>query len=65
MNTDPKIYGNGFDPKVLKDVKDLGEKIEKATSSEEVLKLRTQRLYRGMELNATTYGRPYRGLYPY
>lgn len=65
MNTDIRIYGNGLNPSVLKDVKDISKKIEETKDADELLKLRMQRLYRGMELNTTTYGRPYRGLYPY
>lgn len=65
MNTDPRLYGNGCDPNVLKDVRDLSEKIENATSSEEALKLRLQRLYRGMELNAGVHGRAYGAYFPY
>ena len=65
MNNDIRIYGNGFNPEVLKDVKSLNEKIEKEQNSEEAMKLRLQRLYRGMELNTGLSIRPYRGYYPY
>lgn len=65
MNNDIRIYGNGFNPEVLKDVKSLNEKIEKEQNSEEIMKLRLQRLYRGMELNTGLSTRPYRGYYPY
>lgn len=65
MNTDPRLYGNGYDPKVMKDVRDLSEKIEKASSQEEAMKLRLQRLYRGMELNAGYSGRAYGAYFPY
>ena len=43
----------------------LNEKIEKAEDQEEILQLRMQRLYRGMELNSTPMTRNYRGYYPY
>jgi hypothetical protein len=49
----------------LKDVRDLSEKIESASSSEEALRIRLQRLYRGMELNAGVYGRAYGAYFPY
>ena len=65
MNNDIRIYGNGFNPEVLKDVKSLNEKIEKETDPEEELKLRLQRMYRGMELNTGLNTRPYRGYFPY
>lgn len=64
MNCDPRIYGNGFNPNVMKDIKSINEKIEGEKNSEELLKLRLQRLYRGMELN-TGYSRPYAGYFPY
>jgi len=65
MNNDIKLYGNGFNPEILKDVKSLNEKIEKEKDPEEVMKLRLQRLYRGMELNTGIMGHPYSGYYPY
>lgn len=64
MNNDPRMYGNGLNPEVIKDVKELNEKIEKEKDAEELLKLRMQRLCRGMELN-TGVIRPYRGYFPY
>ena len=60
-----KMYGQEYDPSVLKDVKEITDKIEKTTDSEELLKLRTQRLYRGMEMMSTPMTRNYRGYYPY
>jgi hypothetical protein len=65
MNTDPRLYGNGYDPNVMKDVKNLTEQLEKATSEDEALRLRLQRLYRGMELNAGYTGRAYGAYFPY
>lgn len=58
-------YNNEFNPEVFKDVKSLNEKIEKESNPDEALKLRLQRLYRGMELNTGIIGRPYGGYYPY
>jgi hypothetical protein len=65
MNTDIHIYGNGFNPEVVKDVKDINEKIEKEKNADELLRLRMQRLLRGMELNNGLTTRTYRGYYPY
>ncbi len=65
MNTDIHIYGNGFNPEVVKDVKDINEKIEKEKDADELLRLRMQRLLRGMELNNGLATRTYRGYYPY
>lgn len=64
MNNDSRLYGNAFNPEVLKDVKSINEKITKEKDPEEALKLRLQRLYRGMELNSG-WGRPWGGYYPY
>jgi hypothetical protein len=60
-----KMYGQQYDPDVLKDLKKINENIEKAEDSEEMLKLRMQRLYRGMEIMSTPMTRNYRGYYPY
>lgn len=65
MNNDPRMYGNGLNPEVLKDVKNLNEKIEKTTDKNEQLKLRMQRLYRGMEFNTGLNHRTWGGYYPY
>ena len=60
-----KMYGQQYDPDVLRDLKKINENIEKAEDSEEMLKLRMQRLYRGMEIMSTPMTRNYRGYYPY
>ena len=65
MKNNPKMYGQEYDPQVLKDIKTINEKIEKEIDNEELLKLRLQRLYRGMELVSTPMSRNYRGYYPY
>ena len=39
--------------------------MEKAETQEEILQLKMQRLYRGMELMSTPMTRNYRGYYPY
>jgi hypothetical protein len=60
-----KMYGQQYDPDVLKDLKKINENIEKAEDSEEMLNLRMQRLYRGMEIMSTPMTRNYRGYFPY
>jgi hypothetical protein len=60
-----KMYGQQYDPDVLRDLKTINENIEKAEDSEEMLNLRMQRLYRGMEIMSTPMTRNYRGYYPY
>ena len=60
-----RLYGSGFNPDVFKDVKKLNEKIENEQDADERLKLMTQRLYRGMELNAGLNTRPWGGYFPY
>lgn len=65
MKNNPKMYGQQYDSQVLKDIKSINDKIDKETDREELLKLRLQRLYRGMELVSTPMTRNYRGYYPY
>lgn len=65
MKINPKMYGQEYNPQILRDIKSINEKIEKETDDEERLKLRLQRLYRGMELVSTPMSRNYRGYYPY
>ena len=65
MKMNPKMYGQQYDPEVLRDLKTINEKMEKAEDQEEILQLRMQRLYRGMELNSTPMTRNHRGYYPY
>jgi hypothetical protein len=65
MKTNTKMYGQEYDPNVLKDIKTLNEKIDKAKDSEELFNLKLQRLYRGMEITSTPMTRNYRGYYPY
>lgn len=65
MKIDLRMYGNEFNPSIVKDINDINKKIEKETDSEELLKLRLQRLYRGMELNTSIYKRNIRNYYPY
>lgn len=65
MNKDLRLYGNNFNHAVIKDIEKLNEKIKEETSQEELLKLRMQRLYRGMEINNNMAKRGLRGYYPY
>jgi hypothetical protein len=65
MSKNIKAYGQEYDPNVLKDLQKINENIEKAEDSEELLKLRLQRLYRGMEIMSTPMTRNYMGYYPY
>ena len=65
MKINNKMYGQQYDPNVLKDLKEINSKLENSNDKEELLKLRMQRLYRGMELYSTPMTRNYRGYYPY
>lgn len=60
-----QLYGNQFNPNVLKDLKTLDEKLVKEQDPEEITKLRMAKLYRGMELMPGPYGRTYQGYFPY
>lgn len=59
------LYGREFNPEVIKGVKELNEKIEKEQDPEEQLRLRMQRLLRGMELNGGLATRSFGAYYPY
>ena len=59
------MYGQEFNPNVIKDVNNLNEQIEKETDQEKLMNLRLKRLYRGMELNTNLQQRSFRTLYPY
>ena len=65
MKHNNKIYGQEYNPEVLKDLKKINENLEKAESKEEILKLKMERLYRGMELMSNPMSRNYKGYYPY
>ena len=60
MKNDLRMYGQEFNSNVVKDINEINEKLENETDQEEVLKLRLQRLYRGMELNSNFQGRSFR-----
>lgn len=65
MNKDLRIYGNNFNYDVVGDINKINEKIENEESPEEIIKLRLQRLYRGMELNLHSFKKGINGYYPY
>lgn len=70
MKNDIRLYGNTVNPEVLKDLRKINEQIDEASKKEEVdkeemLKLRMQRLYRGMEINTGLNTRPWGGYFPY
>ena len=65
MKTDLRMNGQELNSNVVKDVKNINEKLEKETDPEKIFKLRLQRLYRGMEINTSIYQRNYRSYYPY
>lgn len=58
-------FGREFNPDVIKDVKTLNEKIEKETDPDELLRLRMQRLLRGMEMNGGLANRSFGAYFPY
>ncbi len=64
MNSTQK-YGRDFNPEVMKDLKDLNEKIEKEQDPEELLRLRMQRMMRGLEINSGLSMRPFGAYFPY
>lgn len=65
MKNDLRMYGQEFNSNVVKNINEINEKLENETDQEEVLKLRLQRLYRGMELNSNFQGRSFRTYFPY
>lgn len=65
MKNDLRMYGQEFNPNVIKDINKLNEEIEKETDQEKLLNLRLKRLYRGMELNTNLQQRNFRTFYPY
>lgn len=65
MKNDLRMYGQEFNPNVIKDINKINEEIEKETDQEKLLNLRLKRLYRGMELNTNLQQRNFRTLYPY
>lgn len=65
MKNDLRMYGQEFNPNVIKDVTELNKEIEKEVDQEKLMNLRLKRLYRGMELNTNLQQRSFRTFYPY
>lgn len=65
MKNNIKMYGQEFDLGVINDINNINEKLENEKDPEEILKLRMQRLCRGMEMNTSIYKRNYRNYFPY
>ena len=65
MKTDLRMYGQEFNPEVMKDIEKINNKLETEQDSEEILKLKLQRLYRGMEIGYNYNQRNPRTLFPY
>ena len=42
MKNNPQMYGQQYDPNVLRDLKAINEKMEKAETQEEILQLKMQ-----------------------
>jgi hypothetical protein len=65
MNNTLDRYNNGFDPKVVKEINSINEKIGKTSDKEELMKLKLQRMCMGFDINAGAIGRVRGGYYPY
>ena len=55
----------GFDPKAMKDVKDINEKLKKVQDPEERLKLLQQRQNRAIDMMSLPMYRSYRSFFPW
>lgn len=69
MNTHNNLYGYSFSPSVIKDLKELYNKIEEeekkeAPDNEKIVKLKQEHLLRGMQIN-TSYINNYRRNIPW
>ena len=65
MNNSLDRYNNGFDPKVVKEINSINEKIQKERDKEELMKLKMQRMCLGFNINSGAIGRVRNGYYPY
>lgn len=65
MNKDIRMYGFELNPSAIKSINEINEKIENEKNSEELLKLRLQRFYKGLELSSNPYQRNSRTYFPY
>ena len=55
----------GFDPRAMKDVKEINEKIEHEQNPEEMLKLLQQRQNRALDMMSLPLFRNYRSYFPW
>jgi hypothetical protein len=60
-----RLYGQQYNSQAYNELKDINEKLTKEQDSEEILKLRLQRLYKGIELFHNPTLTNNRGYYPY
>lgn len=58
-------YNNGFDPKIVKEINSINEKMKKENDKEELMKLRLKRMTLGFDINAGVIGKVRGGYYPY
>ena len=65
MNSTLDRYNNGFDPKVVKEINSINDKIKKENDKEELMKLRLKRMTLGFDINAGVIGKVRGGYYPY
>lgn len=65
MNNTLDRYNNGFDPKVVKEINSINDKIKKENDKEELMKLRLKRMTLGFDINAGVIGKVRGGYYPY
>lgn len=65
MNNTLDRYNNGFDPKIVKEINSINEKMKKENDKEELMKLRLKRMTLGFDINAGVIGKVRGGYYPY
>lgn len=65
MNSTLDRYNNGFDPKIVKEINSINEKMKKENDKEELMKLRLKRMTLGFDINAGVIGKVRGGYYPY
>ena len=65
MNSTLDRYNNGFDPKVVKEINSINDKIKKENNKEELMNLKLKRMTLGFDINASVIGRVRGGYYPY
>lgn len=65
MNSTLDRYNNGFDPKIVKEINSINEKMKKENNKEELMNLRLKRMTLGFDINAGVIGKVRGGYYPY